>query len=222
MARPRRQGGPRYSKSDVREVDIHTRNLDLPSDASILSSDERDRAARFRFDRHRNHYIAARSALRQILAEYLGIAPQSIEFTVNEYGKPQLDGPHFNVSHSAGLAVYAVSRTRQVGIDVERVDPQFAAGQIPEHFFSPVEVASLRALPEHLQLQAFFNCWTRKEAYVKARGLGLSLPLASFDVTLDPGEPARFLRGADGWEIEAFSPAAGYAAAVVASLPSIV
>ncbi len=202
----------------MRDVDIHLRHLDRPYAAALLSADEHARAARFRFDIHRTRYSAARAALREILAEYLSVPARSIEFSFNPYGKPFVEGLHFNLSHSADLAVYAVSRTREVGIDVERLDTQFAAEQIPERFFTETEVASLRALPEHLQLEAFFNCWTRKEAYVKARGLGLSLPLSSFDVTLAPGEPAGFLRGADGWEIEAFSPVPGYVSAVVAKL----
>jgi 4'-phosphopantetheinyl transferase len=112
------------------------------------------------------------------------------------------------------MAVYAVSRTREVGIDIEQINAQFAHDQIPERFFSAAEVAALRALPESLQIEAFFQIWTRKEAYVKARGLGLSLPLDSFDVSL--GEPARFLRGTGGWSIESIEPAPGYAAALVA------
>ncbi|SRR5579883_299816 len=202
----------------VRDVDIHTCSLDTPGSLELLSLDERARAAGFRFDHHRNRYIACRSMLRVILAGYLETDPRGIEFAYNPNGKPFVPGLFFNVSHSAGFALYAVSRTREVGVDIERIDPKFAAGQIPERFFSPLEVRTLRALPEHLQLEAFFRCWTRKEAFVKAVGLGLSMPLASFDVTLAPGEPARFLRGGDGWELESLDPVSGYAAAVAAKI----
>ncbi len=206
----------------MREVDLFCRSLAGSRSSDLLSPDELARAARFRFEKHRNRFIACRSALREILGEYLDTDPRAIEFAYNPHGKPAVTGVHFgvhfNVSHSGELAVIAVSRTRELGVDVERIDPRFAGEQIPERFFSAAEIAALRSLPEHLQIEAFFLCWTRKEAYVKARGVGLSLELSSFDVTLAPGEPAAFLRGADGWEIEAFTPAPGFAAAVVAKL----
>jgi 4'-phosphopantetheinyl transferase len=113
--------------------------------------------------------------------------------------------------------LFAISRTREVGVDIERINPAFAGEQIPEQYFSPAEVKILRSLPKERQTEAFFNCWTRKEAYVKARGLGLSLELHSFEVSLAPGEPAAFLRGVEGWSIEALEPAPGFAAAVVAA-----
>jgi 4'-phosphopantetheinyl transferase len=201
-------------------VDIRCHRLELDAarlDAlyAFLSAEERARAARFHFDKHRHEFIAARGMLREILGEYLKVDPKSVYFSYNSYGKPAVDGVYFNLSHSGGLALYAVSRTRELGVDVERIDPVFAFEQIPEQFFSRVEVDALRALPESLQLQAFFNCWTRKEAYVKARGLGLSLELHSFDVSLAPGDPAVFLRGAGDWSVEALTPAPGYVAAIV-------
>jgi 4'-phosphopantetheinyl transferase len=200
----------------MRDVEIHCRSLKSPYPSGLLSHDEIARAARFRFETHRNAFIACRSILREILAGYLRSDPRSIEFTYNQYGKPLLPNLFFNLSHSADTAVLAVSRSREVGIDIERIDPNFAAGQIPEHFFSAGEVAALRALPPNEQTDAFFRCWTQKEAYVKAVGLGLSISLASFEVTLAPGHPARFLRGGDGWEIEFLTPCRGYVAALVA------
>jgi 4'-phosphopantetheinyl transferase len=122
----------------------------------------------------------------------------------------------FNVSHSGGWALLAVTRGSEVGIDIERVDSRFAADQIPERFFSPGEVARLRGLPADQQTAAFFRCWTRKEAYIKARGLGLALPLDSFDVSLGPDDPPELLRGADGWCVQDFDAPPGFAAAVVA------
>jgi 4'-phosphopantetheinyl transferase len=183
----------------------------------LLSAGERERAAHFRFDRDRDHFVVCRGNLRQSLGERLGIAPARIEFSYNAHGKPETRGVEFNVSHSGSRALIAISRTRAVGVDIERVNREFMHDQIPERFFSPGEVRALRALPEAEQMEAFFNCWTRKEAYVKARGLGLSLDLASFEVSLAPGEPVRFLGGVEGWEIESVSMGDGFAAALVAS-----
>jgi 4'-phosphopantetheinyl transferase len=203
-------------------VDLYCHDLELPDDRlnhlrEFLNPDERRRAGRFHFEIHRRRFIAARGMLRELLARYLAAAPAAIEFSYNLYGKPAVEGVHFNLSHSDHLAIYAVSRTREVGVDIERINPTFADEQIPEHYFSPAEVRTLRSLPKERQTEAFFNCWTRKEAYVKARGLGLSLELHSFDVTLAPGEPAAFLRGVEGWSIESLDPAPGFAAAVVGS-----
>jgi 4'-phosphopantetheinyl transferase len=201
----------------MRGVDLHLISLNAdpaPFDA-LLSPDERERAARFYFDHDRSRYVICRGNLRRRLAGHLAIAPAAVEFSYNPQGKPETAGVHFNASHSGDYALIAISETRVVGVDIESMSRSFASDRIPERFFSPVEVRALRALPEPDQLQAFFNCWTRKEAYVKARGLGLSLDLKSFDVSID--ERAEFLRGAEGWEIEAVAAPQGYAAAVVAS-----
>jgi 4'-phosphopantetheinyl transferase len=201
-------------------VDLYCHSLEVDPArlnhlSELLAPDERARAARFHFDQHRRRFIAARGMLRELLGKYLAIDPAAVEFSYNAFGKPAVDGVYFNLSHSDRLALYAVSCTREVGVDIERIDPAFADEQIPEQFFSPAEVQILRSLPKELQTEAFFNCWTRKEAYVKARGLGLSLELHSFDVTLAPGEPAAFLRGGENWSIEALECATGFAAAVV-------
>ena len=121
--------------------------------------------------------------LREILSRYLDLAPAALRFDHNAYGKPSVAGAglHFNVSHSGDWAMLAVSAEQEVGIDIERIDPSFVQEQIPERFFSPREVAQLRSLPPSEQTGAFFRCWTRKEAYIKARGLGLALALDSFD-----------------------------------------
>lgn len=203
-------------------VDLYCHSLEpaagrLEVLSALLSAEERDRAARFHFDKHRRYFTAARGILRELLGTYLGKPPSAIEFSYNPYGKPAVEGIYFNLSHSDNRALYAVSRAREVGVDIERINPSFADEQIPEQYFSPAEVKVLRALPKERQIEAFFNCWTRKEAYVKARGLGLSLDLQSFDVTLVPGEPAAFLRGAGEWSIEAPEIAPGFAAAIVAS-----
>jgi 4'-phosphopantetheinyl transferase len=126
----------------------------------------------------------------------------------------------FNVSHSHSLALYAITRAREVGVDVEHIRPEIAQEKIAERFFSPREVTVLRALPTPLQASAFFACWTRKEAFIKAKGDGLTLPLDQFDVSLAPGEPATLLRTAWDpqeaacWALQDLAPAPGYRAAV--------
>jgi 4'-phosphopantetheinyl transferase len=206
------------------DVEVHYFSLDaaprLKELAGFLSADERERAARFRFDRDRDRYIVCRGSLRELLAARLRIAPASVQFVYGRFGKPAIDQPEirFNVSHSHGMAMIALARSREVGCDIERIDPLFAGEKIPERFFSPYEVAALRALPAADQCDAFFRCWTRKEAYIKACGMGISLALDSFDVTVGPNQPPALLRGADGWSLRAIdAPPAGYAAAVVVS-----
>jgi 4'-phosphopantetheinyl transferase len=195
---------------EMTDLEIHVFSLDGDARrlAGILTPDELERAARFRFDRDRNRYIVCRGTLRELLGAR---AP----FVYGPYGKPRLEGSdvRFNVSHSHGLGMIAIARGREVGCDIERVDPSFADEKIPEQFFSPHEVAALRALPESEQCAAFFRCWTRKEAFIKACGMGLSLPLDSFDVTL--GERAALLRGAEGWSLHSVDAPEGYATAVV-------
>jgi 4'-phosphopantetheinyl transferase len=183
-----------------------------------LSAEERERAARFHFPLHRRHFIACRGTLREILSGYLEIGPEQIQFSYNAYGKPAAEAldVRFNVSHSGGWALLAVTGGREVGIDIERIDARVAQDQIPERFFSAWEVAQLRALPSAQQTDAFFRCWTRKEAYIKARGLGLSLALDSFDVTLAPGEPAALLRGAGNYTLQELPAPQGFAAAIAA------
>ncbi len=215
-------------------VDIYRVRLDadaarLDSLFEILAPEERERAARFRFAEHRRQYIICRGTLREILSRYVELNPARIAFVYNRHGKPGLrDSPRgsdvrFNVSHSGGWALQAVTRAIEVGIDIERIDSRFfnadlACERIPERFFSPRETAQLRALPADQQTAAFFRCWTRKEAYIKARGLGLALPLDSFDVSLGPDDPPALSRAGD-WSVQDFRVPPGYAAAVVAEGP---
>jgi 4'-phosphopantetheinyl transferase len=195
-------------------VDVHCFSLDVDAARlreldGFLSWEERERATRFRFDRDRDRYIACRGTLRELL----GVRPHE-NFICGAFGKPRLQDSEmwFNVSHSHGMAMIAVTRGREVGCDIERIDPSFANDKIPERFFSPYEVAALRALPQKDQCDAFFRCWTRKEAFIKACGMGMSLALDSFDVSLD--RPA-LLRGAEGWSLYAVDAPEGYAAALV-------
>ncbi|MEK6278991.1 MAG: 4'-phosphopantetheinyl transferase superfamily protein [Acidobacteriota bacterium] len=190
----------------------------------LLSRDEQGRADRFRFEIDRTHFVVARGCLRTLLAQYLKTVPQEIKFSYSDYGKPQLadleTNLRFNLSHSGGLALYAFTRIGEVGVDIERIRPDFADEKIARRFFSVSEVACLARLPAQARVEAFFNCWTRKEAFIKAKGMGLSLPLDQFDVTLEPSKPAALLRtkwGEDeaaSWSIEAIEVGQGYVAAV--------
>lgn len=190
--------------------------------ANSLSPDEVARANRFHFEKDRNHYIVGRGLLRELLGRYLGQSPSALEFSYGEHGKPALAGTNaacgfsFNLSHSSGLAVYAFSRERSLGIDVEQTRPDFATEDIARRYFSTREVEDLLTLPAQERVQAFFRCWTRKEAYIKARGAGLQIPLDSFSVSLLPGQPAQLLSGVDAsWHLAAFKTEEGYAAALV-------
>lgn len=160
-----------------------------------LSADERDRTNRFRFDRDRSRYVVGRGLLRALLGAYVGVDAAQLRFSYGPQRKPELvgDGAYFNLAHSGATALFAVSSSFEVGIDVE-LQSDFTGERIPERFFSPREVATLRALPEADQPEAFLTCWTRKEAILKARGDGLMMALDSFDVSLAPGEPAALLR----------------------------
>ena len=193
---------------------------------STLSDDERTRAQRFHFERDRERYIVRRGLLRAILSRYLDSKPHQLRFRYGAHGKPVLaegsakDCIRFNLSHSNGCALLAMTRGRELGIDLERLRPGFANEEIAERFFSPAEVSVLRSLPEEDQEQGFFNCWTRKEAYIKAKGDGLSMPLDKFEVSLAPGDPVALLatrpnkKEASRWSLRELAPWPGYAAAL--------
>ena len=192
----------------------------------ILAANELSKARRFHFPKDRQRFIVARGLLRTILGRYLDTEPDQLRFCYDDYGKPSLapssdqETLNFSLSHSDGLALYAVARGREIGIDVERVCHIPEAAQIAERFFSAHENAVFRTLDARLKQEAFFACWTRKEAYVKARGKGLSLPLDQFGVSLVPGEPAMLLniRGAPQeaarWSLCELTPGPGYVAAL--------
>jgi 4'-phosphopantetheinyl transferase len=206
--------------------------LDLPDSEmhaleKLLSDDELEKANRYRFQVHRNRYIVSRGALRKILGHYLGLSPGLLHFRYNSYGKPALDNAYkgepleFNISHSHELCLAAVTRAHPIGVDIEYIRSDLADEQIARRFFSQREVAMLLSLPEELRKEAFFNCWTRKEAFIKAIGEGLSMPLDRFDVSLTPGEQAVLLETRPDpaqvlhWNMCAFDVGQGYAAALV-------
>ena len=215
------------------EVHVWRADLDADSDALLrscdtLSADEQARAGRFYSLPDRARYIIARGSLRAILARYLATPARDLRFLSNAHGKPALEPRsgqadlRFNVSHSHQLALFALARGREVGIDVEYVVPSRADDRMATRFFAPQEVAALRALPETARTEAFFRCWTRKEAYLKARGQGLSLGLDSFTVSLAPCRTTDLLTiGGDSpeaarWSLRALAPGEGYIAAVAA------
>jgi 4'-phosphopantetheinyl transferase len=186
-----------------------------------LSTDEKARANRFFFQRDRNHFIATRGILRELLGRYVNRAPTRLEFNYGPQGKPTLRvelserSVEFNVSHSHGVALLAFAVGRHLGVDVERVR-KLAGEKIAERYFSSQEVMELRRLPAALQDEGFFLCWTRKEAYIKARGEGLHVPLKSFHVSLTPGEPEQ-LQPSDGvdWSLRSLRPDRQYVGALV-------
>ncbi len=158
---------------------------------SVLAEDELDRAARFRFDRDRDRYVVGRGLLRFLLSAYLRVDPETIRFDYTPYGKPLLEDRSlsFNLAHSEDRALYVVAPGFEVGVDVEVVNPSLADERVAERFFTSREVADIDAADD--RAHAFLTCWTRKEAYIKARGEGLSLPLHDFDVTLRDGVAPR-------------------------------
>jgi 4'-phosphopantetheinyl transferase len=205
------------------------RQRDDSADLELLSKDERVRAARFHFDVHRRRFVACRALLRRLVAAELGAAPRDVSFQYGPFGKPALAGESdlkFNVSHSDRYALLGLTRGRDVGIDIERVRTTVNLDHLAERVFSPAEQEEFFLVPTASRAEAFFSGWTRKEAYIKARGDGLQR-LADFDVSLGPGEPAR-LRRVQGepdeparWSLVALTPVPGFAAAACLEEPAI-
>lgn len=213
-------------------IELATTRLDVPPEAvralaTWLSPAELRRADRYRFERDRRRFIVARARLRQLLARRLMTRPDAVELVYRGNGKPALPQQggvadwRFNVSRSDEIAVYAFCLGREVGIDVEAIREVRDADAIVSHFFSRCECEAYMALCPDEKTLGFFNCWTRKEALLKALGDGLCRRLDGFDVSLAPGQPARILRidntsGWDsGWGLDSFSPSPGFVAAVV-------
>ena len=214
------------------QVHVWAAWLDLPASAreeyqKVLSIGELDQASRFHFDRDRNRYVSAHGVLRQVLGSYLGRPAASLEFERGTNGKPGLAaearscGLQFNLAHSEALALIAVALDTPVGVDVERIRGLPDGEQLVTRFFSHREASDYRLLPEHQRTEAFFNLWTRKEAWLKATGEGIAHLLDQVEVTFRPGEPARLLSLSQGfpqpsdWSLFDLSPAPGFAAACV-------
>jgi 4'-phosphopantetheinyl transferase len=211
---------------DIWHINIEPPPEKIAASRSLLSPDELERAARFHFDLHRNRYIAGRAALRAILAQYLGVTPHTLGFIYGEKGKPALAPQvntrrlEFNLSHSHERALLGITAGATIGVDIERINLEFGTDEIATHFFSALEVDTLLAVPKPERGSTFFNCWTRKEAYIKAVGEGLSLPLDSFDVAFGPGVEAALLRveaapdAPSRWRMYDIPAPQGYAAAI--------
>lgn len=213
------------------DVHVWRAALDAPTEyvqqmVKILSADEQQRANRFYFDRDRQRFIIGRGLLRTILGRYLGLEPSRVQFCYEPRGKPVLadidnkDRLRFNLSHSQGLAVYAIACDREIGIDLEQIRPFPNAEDIAKRFFSVRESTEISRLPPEQQQTAFFKTWTCKEAYLKATGDGLAGSLDQVEVMLTPGEPVRLLsirgdsRIASDWCLYELKPASDYIAAL--------
>ena len=218
------------------DVHVWAARLDLPSEAlvrlaSFLSHDESQRAACFRFDTHRDRFIAARGILRSLLGHYLHSGPGKLQFEYGPNGKPTLAAPFaesgvtFNLAHSEDLALIAVTRLGPIGVDVEQIRPVSDVDELVARFFSPRETALFQTLPTSQKNAAFFNLWTRKEAWLKATGEGIAHSLNRVEVTFLPGEPAQLLGLPEtpglkvDWALRELTPATGFVAAV--ALPDL-
>jgi 4'-phosphopantetheinyl transferase len=215
------------------EIHVWTIPLDPPAAEvealrRLLAGDERARAERFRFERHRRRYAVGRGALRTLLGRYLGVDPRDLAFRYGPNEKPYLapslaagaGGLEFNLSNSDELAVVAFTTGAELGADVERLRPMPDALDIAERFFSVAERRVLAAVPEGDRERTFFRCWTRKEAYLKAVGTGITVPLDRFDVTLAAEDPPRILamegdpEKAAAWTLAHLEPRSGYLGAL--------
>jgi 4'-phosphopantetheinyl transferase len=182
-----------------------------------LSEEERERAGRFRLENGRFHYIIARGLLRQLIGQYLATPPGSLRFAYGPHGKPSLIDYaqfSFNVAHGQGRLLLGFCHKADLGVDIEQIRLPKRADKLARRFFAPAEYAAFAAIPPEQQAEAFFNCWTRKEAYIKATGLGLAYPLNELEVSL--GETAVFhtIQGsaeqAAGWSLFSLTPFPGY------------
>jgi 4'-phosphopantetheinyl transferase len=197
----------------------------LAARAATLSAAERDRAGRLRREQDRDRFIAGRGLLREILGRYLQADPRGLEFAYGPQGKPSLAGSfagsgwHFNLAHSQDLALLAITRAGPVGVDVEQVRLPDDVDELVSRFFSPGESAAFRELAGRQKAAAFFNLWTRKEAWLKATGEGIGALLNRVEVSFLPGEPARLLSlpfgpGGTPWALQDLAPAPGFTAAL--------
>jgi len=215
------------------ESEVQVWRLDLEALAAaedrwhkLLSPDEQARAGRFRPVQVRRHFVVARGMLRTVLAAYLGVDASKLAFCYSAREKPRLAPPYaesgilFNVAHSGGVALLAFAREREIGVDVEQMSREVEVAAIARRFFSPREQVQLAALSPEERHDAFFRCWTRKEAFIKAKGEGLALPLDQFDVSIAPGDKNALLATrpdeaeAARWSLREVQAGPGYAGAL--------
>ncbi len=209
----------------VHDIDLRLGRESLEQLADLLDESERTQAERFVTRELARKYIVSHGGARIVLGCYLGVGPEEVRFVRNAHGKPALDLAHaselrFNLSHSGERCLVAVTESREIGVDIEAVRPIPDWPEIATRFFSPGEVAGLRSLPEALLGTAFFATWSRKEAYIKAVGLGFAIDLATFQVEVDPRRPARLIfaadadQGPDRWCMQDIDVGPDYRAAV--------
>jgi len=211
------------------EVHIWCADLELDecfqsSFLKFLSADEKARAQEFRFAEDSRNFIVARGILRSLIGKYLDINPTEISFQYSKFGKPSIAGNNFlqfNISHSQNIALLAFTNKFNIGVDVEFVNPNIEIKDIAERFFSTNEIMNLFGLPEKEQALGFFNCWTRKEAFIKAVGEGLSFPLNNFEVSLEPNQQAKLLathwdpKAVSKWSMHSILPGANFVGCLV-------
>ena len=218
---------PEPSEVQVWVLSSALTDADLGTLSASLTPEESERAQRYRFAKDKNQFMASRGLLRQLIGSYLGEDPRKIQLRLSAKAKPELSlisrglDLRFNVAHSGALILFAFTNGRRMGVDVEEVRNDFETTEIAKRFFSSAEQEALRRLPASERHQAFFRCWTRKEAYIKAVGDGLSLPLDQFDVSLADDDPPQLLQTrpdpaeADRWRMHNLTIANGYPAALV-------
>jgi 4'-phosphopantetheinyl transferase len=222
------------SPSEVHVWAVPCDDPPMPRDAllELMSDAERERVSRLHFEADRRRAVVGRGVMRSLVGAYLGVAPERLRFEVTATGKPQLARPHsrtlaFNVSHSGRWVLIAVSCGVEVGVDVECVRPLSDLEILAERFLAPEEAQEVLALPDECRERAFFACWTRKEAYVKALGAGLGHPLGEFRVSTDPDGPALLLHvegktpQGESWTLWSAAPEENYLAALAVAAPHV-
>ena len=208
-------------------IKLDDHSIDLARARELISADERERAERFRFERDRRRYLIAHVALHGILGRYLPAESGRLSFAYGSNGKPRLGpelapaGLRFNLSHSNELALLTITRAGEIGVDVEFVKENFEFHDIAEKFFTAREVAAMRSLPVELQRRAFFKCWTSKEAFLKAKGTGLSGNLDEVEIAFRSGQGIQITAEVPGWSLTELNPIDGYEAAIVVEGPSL-
>jgi 4'-phosphopantetheinyl transferase len=217
----------------VWKINLNHLSPDISLYSGVLNECEIEKSRRFYFQKDRQRYIQSHAILRMILGKELGVLPGAVQFTTNPYGKPyiisdgQQPGLFFNISHSQTGLLIALSRGIECGVDIEYQRDDFPSNEIAERFFSKKEFEVFKALPETQKKEAFFNCWTRKEAFIKAKGMGLSIPLDSFDVSLVPGDKARLVASSleegdiSNWSLENVDTWFQYSAALCAKCSNL-